>query len=139
VDSEEQARRSDPELKAALHAAASGGASCAACGDSGGVLRDSSRQRGWIGLIGLLLALVIVALLAQKLLKTSGLIQDTEPGAKSTASRGVRGPGEASPAPIDATEATPAPSAAIERARAVESAVQQQAQDMNKRIDDAAK
>ncbi len=107
--------------------------------DSGDVLRYSSRQRGWIGLIGLLLALVIVALLAQKLLKTYGLIQDTEPGAKSTAGRGVRGPGEASPAPMDATEATPAPAAAIERARGLESAVQQQAQDMNKRIDDAAK
>lgn len=102
-------------------------------------MRDSRRQRGWIGLVGLLLALVIVALLAQKVLKTYRLLQDTDPGAKSAAGRGVRGPGAASPAPMDAAESTPTPAAAIERARGLESAVQQQAQDMNKRIDDAAK
>ncbi len=66
-------------------------------------MRDSRRQHGWIGLVGLLLALVIVALLAQKVLKTYGLLQDADPGAKSAAGHGVRGPGEASAVPMDAT------------------------------------
>jgi hypothetical protein len=102
-------------------------------------MSDSRRQHGWIGLVGLLLALVIVALLAQKVLKSYGLLQDTEPGAKSAAGRGLRGAGGASAVPMDATEVTPTPAAAIERARGLESSVQQQAQDINKRIDDAAK
>jgi len=97
------------------------------------------RQRGWLGLIGLLLALVIVAVLAQKVLKTYGLLAGAEPGAKSAAGRGPRGPGGVSPAPLDATDVTPTPTAAIERARGLESAVQQQARDLDKRIDDTAK
>ena len=96
------------------------------------------RQRGWLGLIGLLLALVIVAVLVQKVLKTYGLLSGAEPGAKSVSERGPRGPGEVSPAPLDASGVTPAP-AAMERARGLESAVQQQAQDLNKRMDETAK
>ena len=96
------------------------------------------RQRGWLGLIGLLLALVIVAVLAQKVLKTYGLLSGAEPRASSASERGPRGPGEASPAPLDASGVTPAP-AAMERARGLESAVQQQAQDLNKRMDETAK
>jgi hypothetical protein len=96
------------------------------------------RQRGWLGLIGLLLALVIVAVLAQKVLKTYGLLSGAEPGAKSASERAPRGPGEVSPAPLDASGVTPAP-AAMERARGLESAVQQQAQDLNKRMDETAK
>jgi hypothetical protein len=94
------------------------------------------RQRGWIGLIGLLLALVIVALLMQKLLKTYGLLSGAEPATKTAA---PRGPGDASPAPVDATVVTPTPGAALERARGLESAVQEQAKDINKRMDDEAK
>ena len=96
------------------------------------------RQRGWLGLIGLLLALVIVAVLAQKVLKTYGLLSGAQPEAKSASERGPRGPGEISPAPLDASGVTPAP-AAMERARGLESAVQQQAQDLNKRMDETAK
>ena len=97
------------------------------------------RQRGWLGLIGLLLALVIVAVLAQKVLKTYGLLSSAEPGARSASERGPRGPGEVSPAPLDASGVTPTPAAAMERARGLESAVQQQAQDLNKRMDETAK
>ena len=96
------------------------------------------RQRGWLGLIGLLLALVIVAVLAQKVLKTYGLLSGAQPEAKSASERGPRGPVEVSPAPLDASGVTPAP-AAMERARGLESAVQQQAQDLNKRMDETAK
>ena len=105
-------------------------------------MRTLNRQRGWLGLIGLLLALVIVAVLAQKVLKTYGLLSGAEPGTRSAAERGRSGPGGpggVSPAPLDATGVTPTPTAAMERARGLESAVQQQAQDLNKRIDDAAK
>ena len=97
------------------------------------------RQRGWLGLIGLLLALVIVAVLAQRMLKTYGLLPGAEPGAKSASERGLRGPGVAIPAPYDGTGVTPTPAAAMERARGLESAVQQQAQDLNKRIDEGTK
>jgi hypothetical protein len=101
-------------------------------------MKTLHRQRGWLGLIGLLLALVIVAVLAQKVLKTYGLLP-ADPGAKSAAERGARGPGDISPAPLDATGVTPTPTAAMERARGLESAVQQQAQDLNKRMDETAK
>jgi hypothetical protein len=99
--------------------------------------RASHGQRGWIGLIGLLLALVIVAVLAQKVLKTYGFLAGAEPGTHSSGERGPRGPGGA-PAPLDpSVRATP--TAAIERARGLEKAVQQQADDLNKRIDDTSK
>jgi hypothetical protein len=106
---------------------------------SGGNMRTLDRQRGWLGLIGLLLALVIVAVLAQKVLKTYGLLSDTEPGARSAGERGLRGPGVAIPAPYDGTGVTPTPAAAMERALGLESAVQQQEQDLNKRIDEGTK
>ncbi len=102
--------------------------------NSGSVATGPRRQRGWLGLIGLLLALVIVAVLAQKVLKTYGLL--SEPATKSA---GERGPGEISPAPMDASVVTPAPRAAIERARGLENAVQQQANEINKRMDETAK
>ena len=46
------------------------------------------RQRGWLGLIGLLLALVIVAVLAQKVLKTYGLL--SEPSRSVSAGHAAR-------------------------------------------------
>jgi hypothetical protein len=91
------------------------------------------RQRGWLGLICLLLALAIVAVLAQKVMKTYGLL---EPDAKSASERGQRGPGGVGSAPLDPTVAAPTPRAAIERARGLENAIQQQANDLNKRIDE---
>ena len=89
-------------------------------------------------MIGLLLALVIVAVLAQKVLKTYGLLSGAE-SPKASAERGPRGPGDVSPAPMDATVVTPSPTAAIERARGLENAVQQQANDLNRRMDETAK
>jgi hypothetical protein len=99
----------------------------------------SHRQRGWIGLVGLLLALAIVAVLAQKVLKTYGLVAGAEPRAHSSDERGPRGPGGASSAPLDPTSLPATPTTAIERARGLEKAVQQQADDLNKRIDDSSK
>ena len=88
-------------------------------------------QRGWIGLIAILIALVIVALLAQTVLKTYGLL----PGAE-TAKGGPRGPGVAGSAEVDPTAATPAPTTPIERARGLEQQLQRDADERGKRIDE---
>src|SRR5439155_14858597 len=90
VDQEEQARRSEPQLSPG---------------------RAFDRQRGWIGLIAILIALAIVAVLAQTVLKTYGLL----PGAQTSAKAGPRGPGVGASAEIDPTAATPAPSTPIDR------------------------
>jgi hypothetical protein len=94
-----------------------------------------ARQRGWLGLIAILIALVIVAVLAQKLLKTYGLV----PGPESSAQTGPRGPGPATPAAGDTTSAVPPPTNPIERARGLEQQVQREAQDIGKRIDEQTK
>jgi len=93
------------------------------------------RERGWVGLIAILIALVIVAVLAQTVLKTYGLL----PGAETSARAGPRGPGVAAPAEIDPTAATPAPSTPIERARGLEQQLQRDAQELGKRVDEQTK
>jgi hypothetical protein len=94
-------------------------------------MQPSSRQRGWVGLIVILLALVIVAVLSQKLLKQMGLLPDDRTVIRS----GPRGPGTITGVPVDATDVTPIPGNAVERAKGLESTLQQQSQDMGKRID----
>jgi hypothetical protein len=95
-----------------------------------------SRQRGWIGLVVILLALVIVAVLAQTALKRYGMVGDERTVSKSAGPRGV---GPTAPVGIDATGATPAPGNAVERARGLESSLQQQTQKMGEQIDSQAK
>ncbi len=92
-------------------------------------------QRGWVGLVVLLIALVIVGLLSQKLLKQMGLLPDD----RATTTAGPRGPGPAAAVPIDVTTASPVPANAIERAKGLESTLQQQSQDMGQRIDGQTK
>ena len=89
-----------------------------------------TRQRGWVGLIVLLVAVVIVGMLLKTVLKEYGLTGTTGPASKATPVDWV------SP-DVTTTEVTPRN--ALERARALESAVQQQAADQAKRIDDALK
>jgi cytochrome c-type biogenesis protein CcmH/NrfG len=90
------------------------------------------RERGWIGLVGLLIALVIVAVLAQTVLKSYGLI-----GADRTAASGPRVPSAAAPADDGAP---PAPSRdPRERARGLEQQIQRDAQDLSRRIDEQTK
>jgi hypothetical protein len=96
----------------------------------------AGRQRGWAGLIGLLIALLIVAWLGRTLLVRL-LPQETTMSKSKHA--GNRVPGGASPADVDVTTATPAPRNELERARGLESAVRDQAADLSKRIDDQAK
>jgi len=84
------------------------------------------RQRGWVGLIVILLALVIVALAARTALKSYGVLGDS---------------GEARHAAPGANEteqaATITPRNALERARGVQDMVQQGAAEQEKRIDAA--
>ncbi len=80
----------------------------------------------------LLLALVIVAVLAQTALKRYGLLPSD-----ATTNAPVREPATAAPSQAD--PATTTPRNALERARGVEGAVRQQAEDLGKKIDDAAK
>jgi len=90
------------------------------------------RQRGWVGLIVILLALVIVGMLAQTLLKQYGLLP-SDRAASTTA--GPRGVGPTTPMMGDPTTTTPAPTNALERARGLESSLLQQTEEMGKRID----
>ena len=89
------------------------------------------RQRGWVGLVALLLALVIVAMLAQTVLKQYGFLREDHASAKA----GPRGVGPTAPADVDPTTATVTPGNAIERARALEGSLQRQTQEMGERID----
>ena len=89
------------------------------------------RQRGWLGLVGLLIALVIVAVLAQTVLRSYGLL-----GGGDRKVAGSRGPGAIAPAVVDPTDAAPSSAAPIERARGLEQQMQRDAQDLGRRIDE---
>jgi hypothetical protein len=83
-------------------------------------------QRGWIGLVVVLLALVIVALLAQSALKRYGV-------AGAPAAMPVpQAAGGTAPASIERAQ-TP-----IERAKAASDAVTRAAEEQRKRVDEAA-
>jgi hypothetical protein len=87
-------------------------------------------------MIIVLVALVIVALLAQTALRQYGLMPARVPAAKPGDL--PRGPG-IGPAPLDSSAATPAPTAPMERARDVERTLQRDTQDLSRRIDEQAK
>ena len=86
-----------------------------------------ARQRGWVGLVLILLALVIVAFSARTALKADALFDDSDKPKHAAA------PG--------ATEAEQAaamtPRNALERAKGVQDMVKQGAIEQEKRIDDA--
>jgi len=89
-----------------------------------------ARQRGWAGLIGLIIALVLVALLAKTVLEQYSMTR--KPGTVGEAT----GLGSV---PQDTAAILPAPRDAMERARGLESAAQQQVIDKARRIEDALK
>ena len=84
----------------------------------------------------LLIALVIVAWLAQGALKQYGLLSAGSPDSKKGDL--ARGPG-IGPAPLDPTEATPAPADPVDRARGVERTMQRDADNLSRRIDEQTK
>jgi len=83
------------------------------------------RQRGWVGLVVILLALVIVAVLARTALKQYGLLDDP---AKAPAAAGASEAAQA---------ATVTPRNALERAKGVVDMVKQGTAAQQKNIDDA--
>jgi len=85
------------------------------------------RQRGWAAVITLL-AVLIVAVMA-------GILLKQQVPSRASASRAGLGAGAPGAANADA-EGTSNP---MERARSLEKTVQQQAADLDKRIDDAVK
>ena len=85
-----------------------------------------TRQRGWVGLVLILLALVIVGLSARAALKAYGLFDDDKP-------RHAAAPGASE---LDQAAAT-TPRNALERAKGVQDMVKQGAIEQEKRIDDA--
>lgn len=89
------------------------------------------RQRGWFGMVGLLVALVIAALLGKTLLQQMGLLA----GARLPQSAGRSAVSPAGEAPIDPTLAVPSTTAPLDRARGVEGALQQQVQTMNRKAE----
>ena len=82
-------------------------------------------------MIAILIALVIVAVLAQTLLKSSGLL-----GSGAPAKADTRVPGPAAP---DSAAAPAVPTTPIERARGLEQQVQRDAQEQGRRIDEQTK
>jgi hypothetical protein len=91
--------------------------------------RRIGRQGGWVGLIGMLLALAIVAWLARDALRAYGLLPSSSAGATKTERTGerVRAAGALGPEAVDLSSA-PSSQAPIERARGVEDMVKQQAE-----------
>jgi hypothetical protein len=88
------------------------------------------RQGGWVGLIVLVVAVLIVGMLLKTVLREYGLTGTAGPASKAT-------PVDSVSHDVTTTEVTPRN--ALERARGLESTVQQQAADQAKRIDDALK
>ena len=100
----------------------------------------NARQGGWVGLVVVLLALGIVAVLATNALKQYGF----SPGAAVSTKAGtpgdrVRAPGAGGIEAVDLGAAAPSPAGALERARGVEDMVKRQADERATRLDGAAK
>jgi len=85
-------------------------------------------QRGWLGLVVILLALVIVALTARTALKQYGLLDDS----------GKAQPVVGKPGATEVEQAAAAtPRNALERARGVQDMVKQGAVEQDKRMEEA--
>ena len=97
-------------------------------------LASSARQRGWAGLLVLLIAILIVGWLAKDALKQYGMLPGASDGRRSTAPADrLRNPGLGDAAP-DMSSAPVAPATPIERARGVEQMIKQQAEEREKRM-----
>ena len=90
-------------------------------------MASRDRQRGWVGLVLILLALVIVGLSARSALKAYGLVDDHDKPRHAAA-----------PGASEAEQAAAiTPRNALERAKGVEDLVKRGAIEQEKRIDDA--
>ena len=93
-------------------------------------------QRGWVGLVVVLVALVIVAFLAKDALKQYGLTPKETMTKAGTPAERARAPGAAAGIEaVDLDSAPSAPSSALDRARGVEEMVKRQADERATRMD----
>ena len=90
-------------------------------------MRTRAAQRGWAGLAGLLIALVVVTLLGRMVLQQMGVLNPHGSAASTPLSRQLA-PADAAANGLGASS-TPSLQAPLERARSVEALVQQQARD----------
>jgi hypothetical protein len=98
--------------------------------------KTRARQRGWVGLVVVLLALVIVAILAKDALKQYGLVPGAAVATKAaTPGERSRAAGAVGAETVDAGSAPTAPAAALDRARGVEDMVKRQADERAARGD----
>ena len=97
------------------------------------------KQGGWVGLIVMLLALVIVAWLAKDALKKYGLLSGPGNAAESAGPTGL----QRSPTPAAVSDfsgsATPSFQAPVERARGVEETVRRGAEEQSRQVDDSTR
>ena len=101
-----------------------------------GSMRLPTRQRGWAGIVMILVALVIVAVLAKEALKGYGLAPGTAAATKAgTPAERARMPGSGEV--LDMGAASSAPAAALERAHGVEAMMKRQAAEREARPDGA--
>ena len=94
------------------------------------------RQRGWVGIIMILVALVLVAILAKEALKGYGLAPGASVATKAgTPAERARMPGAIAGEAFDPGAAPMAPAGALERARGVEDMVKREAAERAARPD----
>jgi hypothetical protein len=105
--------------------------------------RHNSRQRGWLGTVGVLIALLIIAWLVKDALREYGLSAEAEKAAAKAAESGAPTGFQRSPTPaaVSATPpgGTPSFQAPIERARSVETTVNRAAEAQGRSIDNATR
>src|SRR5262245_1204768 len=105
--------------------------------------RRIGKQRGWLGTVGVLIALLIIAWLIKDALRDYGLSSAAEKAAEKAA-QGAEPTGfqrSPTPAAVSATPpgGTPSFQAPMERARSVESTVNQAAEAQGRRIDNVTR
>ncbi len=99
-------------------------------------MRALARQRGWAAILALLIVVAIIAVLAGTIVRQYG----GAGGASAEKAQGAAGGVEAAdPAAAAEQGVAPAPRDALNRARALEGEVKQQAEDLDKRIDEQSK
>ena len=105
--------------------------------------RRIGRQRGWLGTVAVLLALLIIAWLVKDALREYGLSSAAEKAAEKAAESGGPTGMQRSPTPAavaaEPPGGTPSFQAPIERARSVEGTVNRAAEAQGRSIDNATR
>ena len=94
-----------------------------------------AREGGWVGMIVVLVALVIVAFLAKEALKQYGLAPPKAATNAGTPGERVRAVGAVDGEALQTDTAPQAPASALERARGIEDMVKREAEERASRMD----